>query len=524
MKRTVKYIFIFFYIILICRDVFAADCGHGIFTIGSGTDNDPWEVNNLQQFKHIEQHLYNHYRQTATIDANGITEWNCISGSFQGTYSGGNFEITNIKSKTSGDRGLFEAVGGDGIVKNLKVTNSSFYCISSNFSIGSITSANYGTISNCQASDIEFNGYGRTVGGIIGDNLGTAINCINYSNSIRSSYTLGGVVATNHKTGTVRLCYNYGNLTLGTTDTGGVVGVSYGLVIECANFGSVRGGIASGGILGINVANSNGVGSLQNCYNAGKILYGGAIVGTNMYRSSNPDDNAKIKNTYDVAQLIYGSGSVSKIAGNDNGNSTNITNSYIGTDSAYMGSQSFLDQLNETSSPKVWKLGDPTYPYPVFVGDVYIELASNKIIIGDNTYPLFSLNHSTNPSFITRIRELTTNMVIYQGALINQISVNLDTYEGDMYFVCDLLDKNDGILLNSSNIVSVNKTNILNRLHELASEKNSSSKIVILNDSNRIIDDNSTNRALVEKIKQTGQGIYVVGTNVSDVLSPLWIP
>lgn len=527
MKRTNTFIFILLFMFFLQIDTFAASCAHGIFTNGSGSANDPWIITNIEQFKHIEYHLYDHYIQVNDINANGITVWNQIPGSFEGTYNGNNYSIYNINSANAGNGGLFNIIGGSGVIKNLKITGSTFNCDQSVLIFGSLARGNYGTISNCHISGISFTGYGETVGGVVGDNGGLVTGSSNYSNDLKSSYTLGGIVGTNLSTGVVRLCYNYGNLTLRVRDTGGVVGTNYGLISECANYGRIEGWAASGGILGINVANNLGVGTLQNSYNAGIVFGGwtgsGSVAGTNMRDFNRPEIQAIIKNTYDVALLLYGSNSTTKdLVHSTYGTPQYITNSYNSTDATFMSSKELVNLLNSNSFPKVWKMGNSTYPYPVFVGDVSVSLATSKSIIGDNTYPLFTISYPSNENYILRISEPNSGTLIYQGAPISQIPVNLDNLEGDLYFICDIIDSNDWSVLNSSNIIHINKKNILNQLYGIAAEKSSLSKVLVLNDSDRILDDNPKNRELVEKIKQSGQGIYFIGKNLSPILYPLF--
>ena len=168
------------------------------------------------------------------IDLNGSEEnpWTPIGNSSQqysGTFNGDGHTISGLYINSSSDnyQGLFGYVSGSGKVQNLTVD---------------------GTVS----------GSGNRVGGVVGYNSGSVINCTN-TGSVSGSEYVGGVVGYNR--GTVENCYNTGNVS-GVGPVGGVVGSNSGTVENCYNTDSVSNGTTSGGVVGQN----SGSGSVTGCY------------------------------------------------------------------------------------------------------------------------------------------------------------------------------------------------------------------------------------------------------------------
>ena len=96
---------------------------------GSGTSNSPFLVPNAAALDRIRDNLTAHYKLTSDIDLGGISNWNPIGPSFEGSFNGDNKTIKNLRvdNSTGTSVGLFSEIRntvGGAIVENIKFTNS----------------------------------------------------------------------------------------------------------------------------------------------------------------------------------------------------------------------------------------------------------------------------------------------------------------------------------------------------------------------------------------------------------------
>ena len=145
-------------------------------------------------------------------------DWTAIGGSatnlreegrFRGTLDGGGHTISGLSGSC---RGLFNAIYGDGVVRNLTINNCNINNSSSDF-VGAIAGINAGHIENCHVTG-NITG-GENVGGIVGYNTssggnGTIVACSN-SASITGSQYVGGIVGDNRQV--ILSCTNSGTIT-----------------------------------------------------------------------------------------------------------------------------------------------------------------------------------------------------------------------------------------------------------------------------------------------------------------------
>ena len=198
-------------------------------------------------------------------------QWTPIGNSINqyiGTFDGNGHTISGLYIDSNADgQGLFGYVSGSGTVQNLSVSGS--VSVSGN----------------------------RYVGGVVGLNLGTVINCA-FSGSVSGSDHVGGVVGYNGDIGSVKNCYNIGKVTgsAASSNVGGVVGYNdegpAGRVENCYNTGEVSGGEEVGGVVGDNR------GSVKNSYNTGKVSGPdsvGGVVGNNY--------NGSVENCYNTGAV-----------------------------------------------------------------------------------------------------------------------------------------------------------------------------------------------------------------------------
>lgn len=201
---------------------------------GKGTAESPYEITSAADLKTLAQKVNNgtayantFFKQTADIDL-GNEAWTPIGKmdnandkkSFQGTYDGGGYQITNLKITNGGRHvGLFGYV-------------------------------NQATIQNCNVTG-EIEGHGNSrgqqnyAGGIVGYTGGSThiLNCSFQGNVTGDCERVGGIVGEISGGSTVSGCYVIGNIT-GKDRVGGIIGHNdRGTIKNCVSLAeSVTGG------------------------------------------------------------------------------------------------------------------------------------------------------------------------------------------------------------------------------------------------------------------------------------------
>lgn len=209
---------------------------------------------------------------------------------FQGIFEGNQHTVKGISlSKDGSVQGLFRYVTASAIVQNLSVEGEISPQGSAN-QIGGIVGINEGTVLNCSFHG-NISGVNQ-IGGIAGTNTVTGVieNCES-SGEIHGDHFIGGIAGEND--GVIRTCINNANInitarqndvhiadiTIDTltnsesadtvTDIGGISGLSTGVIRECINKGDVgyqHIGYNIGGIAGTQS------GTIVDCINEGQIL------------------------------------------------------------------------------------------------------------------------------------------------------------------------------------------------------------------------------------------------------------
>ena len=176
-----------------------------------------------------------------------------------GTFDGGGHSISGLYY--NGDAtfiGLFGVLFGT--VQNVSVVNS-YLCSSDD-----------------QYSDSD----SVYVGGVVGYNAGTVVNCFSSGSVAASSGFsggIGGVVGCN-EAGTVANCFNSGSVTVSGDDVrslaGGIVGKSYrGTIVNCFNSGSVTSGGGGSQFAGGVTGGISDGDTITNCYSRSGCVEGG---------------------------------------------------------------------------------------------------------------------------------------------------------------------------------------------------------------------------------------------------------
>ncbi|MBP5524554.1 MAG: hypothetical protein J6Y11_02980 [Paludibacteraceae bacterium] len=169
---------------------------------------------------------------------------------------------------------------------------------SSPSSLGGIVGSNYSEIIDECLNKGSISSTGHSVGGIVGTTSGyNIINCFNYGD-IKGEETVGGICGQfmNNSNLNIVYCANYGNID-GDEFCGGVAGDGFRGKVKCSyNRGNVNSKEYSGGLIG-----SLTYASVNDCYNAGEVIgqkYTAGLIGkmsgdtiTNCYNIGKCSDN-----------------------------------------------------------------------------------------------------------------------------------------------------------------------------------------------------------------------------------------
>lgn len=98
--------------------------------------------------------------------------------------------------------------------------------------------------------------------------------------------------------------------------------------------------------------------------------------------------------------------------------------------------------------------------------------------------------------------------------------VDTSQIEGDFQVRAEIYDRK-GYMTVPERVFECNKKNVLNKIIELAKNKNGLEQFFVAEDKNRYFEKNTVNENLVKKIKNTAKGTYFIMENISPVLSPL---
>lgn len=364
------------------------------FRFGSGTEEDPYQVRNMQELNAVRHQLSAYFQMTQDITcvtgSSGTVSNSshpvCITGykpkwypigsytqqGFEGTFDGDGHTITGIYTDWTEEdykhdlfywsfqsNGCYMGLFGcnRGIIQNLTVANPME-------AEGIFDDSNPG---NPQFETVPI------VGSIAGCNDGTIRHCVNQARVM--SIEAGGIAGNNY--GIIEQCVNE-DIVRGDLSAGGITAYNGDIIRECANIGAwvckqgpwVYGGYSyekqtAGGIA---VTNN---GSITNSYNTAQVI----CHTTNVYTDPNAYGIAgggTIENCYNIGQInlpksgTFGTGS--PIGGD------NVSNVYA-LDMNDRGSESCFRTLEEMKQQQtyagfdfetIWAMPtDGDYPFPV---------------------------------------------------------------------------------------------------------------------------------------------------------------
>lgn len=202
---------------------------------GAGTQEDPYLLTDVNELGTLWCHSSAYWRLEKDLDLSGVS-WNTtLVYHFTGCFDGNRHVIRNFNVRGAEDLGLF------GICSKAM-------------------------ISNLGLEDVDVNGTGGYVGGLMGLSIDSTIESSYVTGTIHGGDDVGGLVGKNNN-GMITSSYNAANVSADNFRAGGIIGHNYqGIVTSCYNTGSVNAKQIAGGLIGWN---SNG--SIAFSYSTGLV-------------------------------------------------------------------------------------------------------------------------------------------------------------------------------------------------------------------------------------------------------------
>ena len=279
---------------------------------GSGTESDPYQVENLCHLRDMEASPESHYIQIKDIDATTMTHgWKngfAPIKDFSGTYDGNGYQISNLKVNAADEAfkniGLFGALQG-GLLKRVKLVD---FSTKGGVSVGSLVGLNnQGTIEDSEV-DGKVDGDG-TIGGLVGMNQDGVIRnstaTVRVGKNSRGRWVAGGLVGQNDG-GTITGSHASGAVT-GGNQVGGLVGKNMGSVTSSHATGDVTGASTGVGYVGGLVGWHFG-GTISDSHSGGKVVGAapgvGGLVGVNFARIVSSHTLGQVRGKNKVGGLV----------------------------------------------------------------------------------------------------------------------------------------------------------------------------------------------------------------------------
>ena len=279
---------------------------------GSGTESDPYQVENLCHLRDMETSPESHYIQIKDIDATTMTHgWKngfAPIKDFSGTYDGNGYQISNLKVNAADEAfkniGLFGELQG-GLLKRVKLVD---FSTKGGVNVGSLVGLNnQGTIEDSEV-DGKVDG-DRTIGGLVGLNqdgvIRNSTSMVRVGKNSRDRWVAGGLVGQNDG-GTIEGSHASGAVT-GGNQVGGLVGKNMGSVISSHATGNVTGASTGVGYVGGLVGWHFG-GTISDSHSGGKVVGAapgvGGLVGVNFARIVSSHTLGQVRGKNKVGGLV----------------------------------------------------------------------------------------------------------------------------------------------------------------------------------------------------------------------------
>ncbi len=350
------------------------------FAGGSGTADDPYQIEEWNHLHLIRDHLENYfvlindldasttgYDELASPTANDEKGWLPIGTRnelFIGTLDGQGYEIRDLFINRPHDVGLFAYVGIGGIIEDVGLVNAN---ITGGIRVGGLVGTNSGFTSNSYSTGKVAGNH--NVGGLIAVNRkGIVSNSYSTSSVSNRGNWAGGLIGWNE--GTVSDSYATGKVT-GRNNAGGLIGWNNGAVENSYAAGSVTGKeYFAGGLVAYNrsgaVSNSYAIGSVTGKYRVG------GLVGRNDATISNSYSAGGVAGTSSVGGLVgWNDGSVSNSFWDVEASGTEVSDGGTGRTTAEMKDIDAFSAwyisavaLDKTNPDYIWNIVDgESYPF-----------------------------------------------------------------------------------------------------------------------------------------------------------------
>ena len=319
---------------------------------GSGTTNDPYELNTYEELDTIRNDLDAHYELTADIDA--MPSWSagtagCIAyngtngdsadctgwvpvGPFIGSLDGRGFAISNLYiNRSTGNAGMFSEVGlttgtNRGIIRALRLSDLSVRSEVAGESGGLVGRvAASGLITECSIAGTIFKAVSvGSIGGLVGENRGTITHSFASGSVTRdgSPQNTGGLVGWNNS-GKIISSYATNRVNGDTASAiGGLVGFhNLGSITTSYSNGEVNVGESAtffGGLIGTATSGSTITNSFWNTTTSGQSTSaGGTGLTTAEMQTTSGDDSPEDLGTDD---WLFEVDSYPRLCADDDGN------------------------------------------------------------------------------------------------------------------------------------------------------------------------------------------------------------
>ena len=225
------------------------------------------------------------------------------SNQYAGTFDGDNHTITGLTLNAGDYIGLFGEVGGNGTVKNLKLTNVN---VLGNNCVGAVVGWNEGIISGCSVSG-NIKGY-MSIGGVAGNTVNSNITDCSVEGTVTGTgkFSKAGGIIGNADRSRITECHSSA-MVEGISYVGGIVGreMSNSNITACYATGEVKATTTS------DEANAGGVVgqmtecSITACYSTGNVT---AENGTNVGGVVGGSDRSTITSCYYATGVVTGIG------------------------------------------------------------------------------------------------------------------------------------------------------------------------------------------------------------------------
>jgi len=284
---------------------------------GTGEPNNPYRIQTPNDLNDIGNHpedfndcfiLVNDinmadFTYTTALIAPDISSSVGFQGTaFTGIFDGNDRIISNLTIDTAGADnsclGLFGRIVGTAEIKNLGIEDVNITGGVFSEWVGGLVGDNSGTILNCYATGVVSES--SEVGGLVGYNSGSISNCF-ATGSVSGDDDVGGLVGYNWY-GNISQCHTTESV-CGVSTVGGLVGYNFGSISNCCATGTVEGDDSVGGLVGYNSA------AISNCCATGSVSGDddvGGLVGCTWYGS--------ISNSYATGS-VTGDGYVGGLVG-----------------------------------------------------------------------------------------------------------------------------------------------------------------------------------------------------------------